>query len=95
MMPLSASPLRVLVVDDEPAILRFVRTGLTGQGYHVSIAETGRGAIEELRKGATDLIVLDLGLPDIDGLDVIAHVRGEARPCRSSCCPAAPRNAPR
>jgi two-component system, OmpR family, KDP operon response regulator KdpE len=77
MMARSAGPLRVLVVDDEPAILRFVRTGLTGQGYTVATEETGRGALAALRKGATDLIVLDLGLPDIDGLDVIAHVRGE------------------
>jgi two-component system KDP operon response regulator KdpE len=77
MMAQSAGPLHVLVVDDEPAIVRFVRTGLTGQGYVVATVETGRAALEELRKGTTDLIVLDLGLPDIDGLDVIAHVRGE------------------
>jgi two-component system KDP operon response regulator KdpE len=73
----SAGPLRVLVVDDEPAILRFLRTGLTGQGYSVSTAETGRGALEVLHADNTDLVVLDLGLPDIDGLDIIAQLRGE------------------
>ena len=73
----SARPLRVLVVDDEPAIVRFVRTGLTGQGYVVSTAATGREALETLRKNAPELVVLDLGLPNIDGLDVIATIRGE------------------
>jgi two-component system KDP operon response regulator KdpE len=69
-------PLRVLVVDDEPAILRFLRTGLGAQGYLVSEAQDGRAALAALRRSAVDLVVLDLGLPDMDGLEVIRQMRG-------------------
>jgi len=68
-------PLRVLIVDDEPPILRFLRAGLAAQGFVVSEAETGRSALDTVRRGGTDLIVLDLGLPDMDGLDVIRDIR--------------------
>jgi len=71
-----ARPLRVLVVDDEPAIRRFLRTGLTAQGYTVSEAELGHAALDAARRGGADLIVLDLGLPDIDGQEVIQRIRG-------------------
>ncbi len=70
-----ARPLRVLVVDDEPAIRRFLRTGLTAQGYTVSEAELGHAALDAARRGGADLIVLDLGLPDIDGQEVIQRIR--------------------
>ncbi len=70
-----ANPLRVLVVDDEPAILRFLRAGLSAQGFTVSEAETGRDALDAVRREAADLVVLDLGLPDMDGLDVIRTIR--------------------
>jgi len=70
-----ARPLRVLVVDDEPAILRFLRAGLASQGYVVSEAEAGQTALDAARRKSADLIVLDLGLPDIDGLDVIQRIR--------------------
>ena len=73
---MNAGPLRVLVVDDEPAILRFLRAGLSRQGYVVSEAATGQAAQEQIRRQAADLMVLDLGLPDIDGLEVIRQVRG-------------------
>ncbi len=78
----SANPLRVLVVDDEPAILRFLRAGLSAQGFTVSEAEAGRSALDSVRRGAVDLMVLDLGLPDMDGLEVIRQVRaaGSALP---------------
>jgi two-component system KDP operon response regulator KdpE len=66
---------RVLVVDDEPAIRRFLRAGLAAQGYVVSELENGLPAIDVVRRGGSDLIVLDLGLPDIDGLDVIRRIR--------------------
>jgi len=72
-----AAPLRVLVVDDEPAIRRFLRTSLSTQGYQVGEAENGLGALDGLRRGAVDILVLDLGLPDIDGLDIIENVRGQ------------------
>jgi len=65
----------VLVVDDEPPIRRFLRTGLTAQGYVVSEAGDGHAAIDSARRGGTDLIVLDLGLPDIDGLEAIRRIR--------------------
>jgi two-component system, OmpR family, KDP operon response regulator KdpE len=77
-----AGPLRVLVVDDEPAIIRFLRAGLETQGYVVSDVKDGRSALDVVRRKATDLIVLDLGLPDMDGLDLVKSVResGETLP---------------
>jgi two-component system KDP operon response regulator KdpE len=69
-------PLRVLVVDDEPPIRRFLRTSLTAQGYDIVEAEDGAKALEEVRRRSPDLLVLDLGLPGIDGLEVIRHLRG-------------------
>jgi two-component system KDP operon response regulator KdpE len=72
---MNAGPLRVLVVDDEPAILRFLRAGLSSQGYVVLEAATGQAALDQVRRKAADLVVLDLGLPDIDGLEVIRQVR--------------------
>lgn len=74
-MNANANPLRVLVVDDEPAILRFLHAGLAAQGFTVSEAPTGRAALDKMKLGAADLAVLDLGLPDMDGLDVIREVR--------------------
>jgi two-component system, OmpR family, KDP operon response regulator KdpE len=70
-----AAPLKILVVDDEPAILRFLRTGLTSHGYTVLTAGTGRAAMEIIERGEANLVVLDLGLPDMDGLDVIIRLR--------------------
>ena len=70
-----ANPLRVLVVDDEPAILRFLRAGLSAQGFTVSEAERGGPALDSIRRGGADLVVLDLGLPDMDGLEVIRQAR--------------------
>lgn len=69
-------PLRVLVVDDEPPIRRFLRTSLTAQGYDIVEAEDGTKALEEVRRRSPDLLVLDLGLPGIDGLEVIRSLRG-------------------
>jgi two-component system, OmpR family, KDP operon response regulator KdpE len=72
---MSEQPVRVLVVDDEPQIRRLLRVSLGAQGYHVF--EAGRGA-EAVVMAATerpDIIILDLGLPDMDGLQVIERVR--------------------
>jgi two-component system KDP operon response regulator KdpE len=74
-MTADAGPLRVLVVDDEPAIVRFLRAGLNSQGYVVTAAVDGRTALETILRGAVDVVVLDLGLPDLDGLEVIRRVR--------------------
>jgi two-component system, OmpR family, KDP operon response regulator KdpE len=79
-MSAGANPLRVLIVDDEPAILRFLRAGLSGQGFVVSEAETGKAALEAVRRRAADLLVLDLGLPDMDGLEIIRQIRQEGSP---------------
>ena len=70
-------PLRVLVVDDEPPIRRFLRASLLAQGYDVMEAEDGEKALEEVRRRPPDLLVLDLGLPGIDGLEVIRRLRGD------------------
>jgi two-component system KDP operon response regulator KdpE len=72
-----AAPLKVLVVDDEPAIRRFLRTSLSAQGYQVSDAENGTRALEALRRSPIDILVLDLGLPDTNGLDIIERIRGQ------------------
>jgi two-component system KDP operon response regulator KdpE len=76
-MMVKAAPLKILVVDDEPAIRRFLRTSLTAQGYLVTEAENGTAALEDLRRRPIDILVLDLGLPDINGLDIIERVRGQ------------------
>ncbi|MHB1416179.1 MAG: response regulator transcription factor [Chloroflexota bacterium] len=66
---------RILVVDDEPAIQRAVRTILTRHGFQVETALTGHEAMERNAYGHPDLILLDLGLPDMDGTDVLREVR--------------------
>ena len=74
-MTAGAAPLRVLVVDDEPAIRRFLRASLSTQGYVVTDLEIGEPAINIVCRQGTDLLVLDLGLPDIDGVEVIRRIR--------------------
>ena len=70
-----SAPQHILVVDDEPAIRRFLRTSLTAQRFQVTEAEDGKSAQEELRRRPFDLLVLDLGLPDMDGFDIIGRLR--------------------
>jgi len=65
----------VLVVDDEPAILRALSAALRARGYAVTTATTGQGAIDAVALGPPAALILDLGLPDIDGLDVCARIR--------------------
>ncbi|MGV1915283.1 response regulator [uncultured Agrobacterium sp.] len=67
---------RILVVDDEPQIRRFLRPALAAAGYDVIEAENGADAIKAAATAAPDVIILDLGLPDMDGKDVIANLRG-------------------
>ena len=69
------TPLRILIVDDEPPIRRFLRTALAAQGYRVEEAADGEAALEFVKRNPVDLIVLDLGLPGIDGLDVVRRLR--------------------
>jgi two-component system KDP operon response regulator KdpE len=66
---------RVLVVDDDPQILRAVRTSLHAHGYEVLTAGNGETAIDVLPDAGVDLIVLDLGLPGIEGREVISRIR--------------------
>jgi two-component system KDP operon response regulator KdpE len=67
--------IHVLVVDDEPTLLRALVLNLSNRGYRVSSAVTGTSAVTLARATRPDLMILDLGLPDIDGLDVIAQIR--------------------
>jgi two-component system, OmpR family, KDP operon response regulator KdpE len=67
---------RVLVVDDEPQILRALRINLRVREYEVHIAETGAEALEVAGRFPPDLVILDLGLPDLDGVEVIQGLRG-------------------
>jgi two-component system, OmpR family, KDP operon response regulator KdpE len=69
------SPIRILVVDDEPQILRFLRPALEASGYGVLHAENGRDALRLVANAAPDVIVLDLGLPDMDGKEVLTRAR--------------------
>ena len=66
---------RVLVVDDEPQIQRFLTVALNAAGFQVQTAETGAQALRLAATGAPDLVVLDLGLPDRDGKDVLRDIR--------------------
>lgn len=67
---------RVLVVDDEPQIRRALGTNLKARGYDVDLAETGEEALRLAAEQRPDVVVLDLGLPGIDGLEVIGGLRG-------------------
>jgi len=70
----SSQPL-VLVVEDEPQVMRFLRTGLTHHGYRVLEAVSGREAILHAEQHVPDIVLLDLGLPDLDGLEVARSLR--------------------
>lgn len=67
--------LKVLVVDDEIAIQRFLRVALNGQGFIVNEAATGDDALQAITLNRPDLVILDLGLPDMDGVEVTRRVR--------------------
>ncbi|HEY7030287.1 MAG TPA: response regulator transcription factor [Thermomicrobiales bacterium] len=76
--------IRVLVVDDEPGIAGFVRRGLLFEGFAVEVATEGRSALSSLRDDPPDIVVLDLMLPEIDGVEITRRVRAaeaaEGRP---------------
>ena len=65
----------ILIVDDEPAIRRLLRTSLGAEAFRTEECETGQETITRIRQLSPDLVVLDLGLPDMDGLDVIREIR--------------------
>jgi two-component system KDP operon response regulator KdpE len=70
-----AAPLRVLAIDDEPAIRRFLRTSLRTEGYDIIEAETAEAGLAEIRRREPDLVMLDLGLPGMDGIEMIRRLR--------------------
>jgi two-component system KDP operon response regulator KdpE len=66
----------VLVVDDEPPIRRLLRASLSGHGFRILEAATGQEALTMAASHRPDILILDLGLPDMDGLDVVRQIRG-------------------
>jgi two-component system KDP operon response regulator KdpE len=72
---MSEQPIRLLVVDDEPQIRRLLRVSLAAQGYHLIEASTGEQALTRAATEYPDLVILDLGLPDIDGQEVVRRLR--------------------
>lgn len=66
---------RVLVVEDDERMAKALRVNLQARGYEVRVAQDGAGALQQLSQKPVDLVILDLGLPDIDGVDVITGLR--------------------
>ncbi|GHO82844.1 response regulator [Dictyobacter formicarum] len=75
---MSKSGARILIVDDEIEILRALQRSLTAHGYEVFTAESGEGALEEVGQHRPDLMLLDLGLPGVSGLEVCRRVREQS-----------------
>src|SRR2546423_11708776 len=69
---------RLLVVDDEPSMVRTLRTNLRGHGFQVETAETAGDAIASYERRQPDLVVLDLNLPDGDGFEVVRRIREDS-----------------
>lgn len=70
---------RILVIEDDPAIVRAIRIGLTGFGYEVLAATTGEEGHNLAKQAAPQVVLLDLGLPDMDGLDLCTQLRAESK----------------
>jgi two-component system KDP operon response regulator KdpE len=68
----------LLLVEDDPQIVRAIAPAFEVSGYDVTVAATGRQAIERLDEQRWDALIVDLGLPDVDGKSVIAHLRSQA-----------------
>ncbi|MGE0490959.1 MAG: response regulator [Vulcanimicrobiota bacterium] len=66
---------KILVIDDEASIRKFLRVSLAGHGYQVSEAASGIEGVDKLGQVRPDLVILDLGLPDISGVDVVRQAR--------------------
>jgi two-component system, OmpR family, response regulator len=72
------TPTRVLVVDDEPNITELVSLGLRYEGFDVSSAHDGRGALRAIRELKPELVILDVTMPDIDGIEVVKRMRADS-----------------
>jgi two-component system KDP operon response regulator KdpE len=70
---------QIVVIDDEPQIRRFLDISLRAQGYKVALAASGREGLDVLAVHGADLVVLDIGLPDMDGHEVLRELRGWSR----------------
>lgn len=75
---MTARGARILIVDDEPALARVVHRNLVSRGFDTETAASGQEGLEAWRRWRPDLIVLDLGLPDLDGIDLIREVRASS-----------------
>src|SRR6185369_9862349 len=71
---------QLLVVDDDSAMRDFLSESLIDEGYRVDVAGGGRAGIERVRAGGVDLVVSDVKMPDMDGLDMLAEIRGAVDP---------------
>ncbi len=71
----AAAPLTVLIVEDESEIVRFLRAALTAAGYRLLVAPTAADALRDAATRTPDLVILDLGLPDLDGIEVTRRIR--------------------
>ena len=81
----------ILVVDDEAQIRQAIERALAARGYVVDAAADGAEALDLAAAAAPDLVILDLNMPVMDGLECAA-VSGRGAACRSSCCPSARRS---
>lgn len=73
---MSAQQTRILIVDDEPQIRRFLRATLHAHNFQTIEATSGKEALDHVAMDHPDLVILDLGLPDIDGTEVLSRIRG-------------------
>ena len=71
---------RILVIDDEKGILDVVRSVLSRAGFKVEIALNGRNGIQKFDSGCFDVVITDILMPEVDGIDVVKHIRNSCRP---------------
>ncbi len=74
---------RILIAEDEVRIASFLEKGLSAAGFTTTVAVTGPEALTRARRGEFDLLILDVGLPGLDGFEVMHELRRRARGCRS------------
>jgi two-component system response regulator TrcR len=70
------SPIRVLLVDDEPALTNLVKMALSYEGWEIEVVHDGRSAVAAYDKATPDVVILDIMLPDLDGMRILQRIRG-------------------